>query len=322
MLGADGSVSQVMSVSLENVTSRPMDVTIAPESADSRWVFSPDHNHGRVEPGSTLTMEFKVDRPGASADAWLRPAELVVNQDVLMPGHRYALPERRDAIALDLSNVPAPSVPAVDLALGFDGVDDAMGIASSSFKLPDGPFTLECWLKGDEFGQRTGLICKTESSDYGIFVSEGRPEFSVFLGDKYVAARGERGSLRPGVWHHVAGVFDGENVTIYVDGKPAASAPGKGVRKTNNFPLMVGADVNGQGKPTSFFKGRIDGVRLSKGAVYRGGEAFTPQRRLAADADTIFLTNMDGRIGASVWGEGPMRTIGQKLGEPVLVPAE
>ena len=85
---------------------------------------------------------------------------------------------------------------------------------------------------------------------------------------------------------------------------------------------MVGADVNGQGKPTSFFKGRIDGVRLSKGAVYRGGEAFTPQRRLAADADTIFLTNMDGRIGASVWGEGPMRTIGQKLGEPVLVPAE
>lgn len=322
VMGADGSVSQTLSVSLENVTSRAIDATIAPESGDSRWVFSPDHNHGRIEPGSTLTLEFRVERPGASADAWLEPAEIVVNQDVLMPGHRYALEERRDPIRLDLSNVPAPSPPTVDLALAFDGSDDAMPIPSDTFVLPDGPFTLECWMRAEEFGERTGLLCKTESSDYGIFVSGGRPEFSVFLGDKYAVARGERGSLTPGVWHHVAGVFDGQNVTLYIDGKPVASTPGTGKRKTNALPLVVGADVGGNGQPNSFFKGRIDGVRLTRRAVYEGGNAFTPQRRLAPDAETIFLTNMDARIGRSVWGEGPMRILGEKRGQPVLVPAQ
>jgi hypothetical protein len=322
VMGADGSVSQTLSVSLENVTSRAIDATIAPESGDSRWVFSPDHNHGRIEPGSTLTLEFRVERPGASADAWLEPAEIVVNLDVLMPGHRYALPERRDPMPLDLSHVPAPTQPAVDLALGFDGVDDALAIPSGSFTLPDGPFTLECWMRADEFGERTGLLCKTESSDYGIFVSEGRPEFSVFLGDKYVAARGERGTLKPGVWHHVAGVYDGARVALFVDGRPVASTAGTGKRKTNALPLMVGADVGGNGQPNSFFKGRVDGVRLTGGAVYVADTPFTPERRLGPQAETIFLTNVDGRIGRSVWGEGPMRTIGEKRGQPMLVPAE
>jgi hypothetical protein len=322
VLGADGSASQTIEVAFQNVTSRPIDLTLAPESADSRWTISPDHDHARVEPGSTHTMKFKVDRPAGSADAWLEQAEFVINADVLMPGHRYALPERREALAMDLSKVPSPGVPATELALRFDGVDDALSITNDTFELPDGPFTLECWMRADAFGERTGLICKTEQSDYGIFVNEGRPEFSVFLGDKYAAARGERNTLKPGVWHHVAGVYDGANVTIYVDGVAVASTPGTGKRKTNKLPLIVGADVNRDGGPNSFFKGQIDAVRLTKRAVYTDGKAFSPERRLAPDAQTVLLTNMDARIGRSIWGEGPIRMFGQKLGQPVLVPAE
>jgi hypothetical protein len=121
--------------------------------------------------------------------------------------------------------------------------------------------------------------------------------------------------LKPGTWHHIAGVYDGSEVRLYVDGSVVGLTQGSGKRKTNQLPLTIGADVNGQSEPMSFLKGRVDSLRLSKGPVYTQAK-FTPERRLMHGADTLILTNMDRQLGTAVQGfdEGKATWLGRTTG--------
>ena len=130
-------------------------------------------------------------------------------------------------------------------------------------------------MRADRYGSRVGLVAKTEMSDYGFFVNNGEPAFSVFAGGRYATARAEDPTLGTNTWHHIAGVYDGEEVRLYVDGKLESSAAAEGERGVNSLPLMIGSDVNRDGNPTSFFDGQISAVRLSHGARYKGA-SFTP----------------------------------------------
>lgn len=314
----DGTVRQRVRVSIANPTTREADVTVALESGDSRWMFAPDHDHRRVKAGESGVFEFTLRRPAGSADAYMRPLEAVVDADVLMPGQRYALPTRRVPVPLNTDSLPRPTPGTRALEVGGAG---AVRVASDRIALADGPLTLEAWFKGEDFAGRTGLVCKTESADYGVFVSNGRPEFYVYLGSAYVAVAGAADSLRPGKWHHVAGVFDGSEVRLYLDGALVANKAGAGARRTNRLPLYIGADVDADGTPTSFFRGRIGAVRLMSKAAYTG-ERFTPSRRLAAEDGTVFLTNMDGTLAGRLWFDVPDAGLGEFVGPGTLVEAE
>jgi hypothetical protein len=178
-------------------------------------------------------------------------------------------------------------------------------------------------MNADQFADRTGLLCKTQSSDYGIFVNNGRPQFSVYLGDGYATVRGKPNSLTPGQWHHVAGVYEaeGNQVRLYVDGKLVASGTRPGARKNNDLPLVIGGDVDGQGLLDSPFAGKIDSVRVSKGVRYKG-DAIETLRRYAPDADTLLLLNFDGKVGPWVVDESPAGRTLTPQGDATIVPAE
>ncbi len=319
-LEIDGSASVSTSTTIRNTSSRPIDVTVMLDSGDSRWFVTPDHDHARIEPGASQRFDMHIERPSESLDLAFRPLEISVQAEYLMPGRRYAIPEIRQTIPLNLDRIPLPPVPAQEQAMHFDG-DDALLIPDAAFDLKDGPFTLEAWLNAESFGDRVGLVCKTESSDYGIFVNRGVPTFSVFLGDRYAEARSSLPALKPGTWHHVAGVFDGKQVRIYIDGRLAGSIDRAGKRKTNKLPLIIGADVSGSGAPTSHFKGLIDAVGLTAGAKYTG-EAFTPARRAAASESSILVYNMDGQLGPFLLSEASGRAIAERSGDPALAPAQ
>lgn len=317
VLSPDGSGSQSFTSTVSNVTTRTIEVTVTPDSADTRWIISPDHAHTRLAPGESKSLTFQAHRPALSADAWYRPMSLVHATDVLMPGHRYNIPEAHVELPVDPAAIQPTTPPAAERALAFDGTD-AISIPSADVVIPDGPFTVECWLNAERFGDRTGLICKTQGSDYGVFVSGGTPHFSVFLDGKYVTAKAAPQALKPKQWHHVAGVFDGAEVRLYIDGQLVNKVQGSGKRKTNNLPLMIGADVDRGGVAMSHFIGRIDGLRISLAPVYTG-ERFTPQRRVVSDDHTLLASNMDAMFSGSLWGVGPKRLFGKSIGTPVLV---
>lgn len=127
-------------------------------------------------------------------------------------------------------------------------------------------------------------------------MSDGRPAFSVHLGRQYVTASEQDPVLEPGRWHHVAGVFDGSEVRLYVDGRLLDAKPGEGKRRRNRWPLYVGADPDRHGHANSGFDGLIDEVRVSKVARY-GKERFEPQRRFEPDDDTLLLLHLDASCG-------------------------
>ena len=289
------ALDAVYELAFENPCKRPIEVTVTFDGKDPTFRATPDHLHVVVPPGGTGQAAFLLSRDARPLDSWFAPPVLDVRVDYLGETLRVHLPGKTMPVDFDLTP-PASFAALPEAALTLDGETTCIRLDPVRAAIPDGPFTVEGRLRGTAFKDRRGFINNTESSGYGIFVSDGKPAFSVFLGDKYVNAQSKERVLKDGVWHHVAGVFDGEEVRLYVDGALVAATPGKGKRKLNKLPVFVGADVNDKGAPVSFFEGAIDEVRLSKTARYSGA-SFTPERRHQDDADTSVLLHLDAPLG-------------------------
>lgn len=319
--GAEGGARGEVAVSLENTTDRPLELAVTPGSRDNRWLVRPDHVHAVLEPGETREIGFLVGRPSGSADDYLDSLQFAVDADYMGKTARYALPTTEVEAPVDLTSLLGGTWPETNMALDFDGVDDAILVPSSVASVAQGPFTVECWFNARDFSGRRGLVTKTQNSEYGFFVSDGVLTFSNHLGGSYRNNR-VADALEVGSWHHVAAVYDGNATRVYLDGRLVST---EGVdnaweRRTNDMPLIIGADPDGAGNPMSFFEGQIDEVRLSSTARYTG-ERFRPERRLESDADTLALYAFDRSIGPYVLDESGNGHHARRAGAPKAVRA-
>ena len=182
-----------------------------------------------------------------------------------------------------------------DLALEFDGV-----LSSSAVLVPFHPamnsyaatrqLTLEAWVKPgrvDTAGpiiQKAVGLCK---DDWTFVLGEG-------LSIDFVAPNSCQGDgsfvsvphgVRTNIWQHVAAVWDGDSMFVYVDGRRKGAAPFAGTPTTNQIGVSVGSSDHWDGNYRSFF-GLIDEVRYSVTARYRG--EFIPRTGWEPDSATIF----------------------------------
>jgi hypothetical protein len=291
-------------VKLTNPSSKSLDVTLSGVTKDPRWSFHPDHQHFILPAGETKEFQMQVHRWPEPLDRALQLPQLRLQADYLGDGVRVPLPERLQSMSVSVAELPTPPVPNSEQWFNMNGAAESAVIASKDIVLPDGPFTLEGWVWAKEFSKRQGFLAKTESSEYGIFLNGGVPEFSVHLNGKYVSAKTKTPALKTKQWHHVAGVFDGTEIRVYIDGLKVAQKSGNGKRTKNNHPFVIGADVNASGNPVDGIRGRVDGVRISQIARYQG-DSFTPVRRQEPDAHTLLLLNMDSMIGPWLFNSAP-----------------
>jgi hypothetical protein len=318
-IAASGEVSGTAEVFLTNPTSRPIDFEIVPESADSRWWFVPDHVHGHLEPGKLATVSFAAHRKADPLDWSYKAPKFLLKRDYIGTTARYSIPERSLSAAVSC-DLPKPELPPSDLAINLANANHSIWIPSASVALSDGPFTLETWFRASKFDARVGLFAKTEMSEYGFFLSRGVPEFSVHLDGAYRTASDPTFTASLGTWHHIAGVYDGKEVRLYIDGTLMDAMPASGKRTRNDLPLILGGDVTGDGRLTSPFTGLIDSARLSTIARYAGA-SFKPARRLQSDEDTLLLLNFDKDQGGFVFDESPKHIHQHMRGGAGLVPA-
>jgi hypothetical protein len=206
-----------------------------------------------------------------------------------------SLPAR--ARTFDLRLVGRPAVERDgDRALRLDGKRACLKIPHALLDLPDGPFTVEGWVRPGDLAGRRALLGKTERSEYGLFLSDGVPTFFVHGGERYATAKAEASLLEEDRWHHVAGVFDGAEARLYVDGALVARVPAAGPRRKNTLPLYLGAEPDGAGRPNAHLAGLLDEIRISTGARYEA-DSFEPARRFEADEAAVLLLHCD-----ALWG--------------------
>jgi hypothetical protein len=315
---SDGSARGELATAFRNPTALPIEVTVLPTSP-APWNFTPDHQHLRLAAGEQLAVRFLVSRPAGDLLQLTLP-RLEVQCELLADGLRIAVPRRE--FDLDL---PAPrELPAAagqNGVLALDGKDACLELASQHLQLPDGPLTVEAFVRASRLGDRNSIVAKTENSEFGLHARSDRLLFLCHLGGKYAEAESQAPVLRVGQWHHLAGVFDGREVRAYVDGRQVAAVPAQGPRKPNDLPLFIGADPDQAGRPVTPFAGAIDEVRISKKARYAGA-AFVPPARHESDADTVLLLHLDADHGPWTADRGPERAHPRRRGAAKTVVEE
>ncbi|GAA4352150.1 hypothetical protein GCM10023185_11540 [Hymenobacter saemangeumensis] len=99
-------------------------------------------------------------------------------------------------------------------ALAFDGVDDLVNVPmTSALQFGTGNFTFEAWVRSSAVDVRVALGSLGGGQDYWMGFSSGRGAVSV-SGTTCVGTT----SINDNRWHHLAGVRNGTQLTIYVDG--------------------------------------------------------------------------------------------------------
>jgi hypothetical protein len=136
---------------------------------------------------------------------------------------------------------PYPGVGAV--APDFDGSDDFVAIPNESLYDITGPITVAAWFKVDAFdhhfqtivskGDSAWRISRDASTNFLHFACSGLTNGSLY-GDIEV---------NDGAWHHVAGVYDGSTIRLYVDGKLDVSNSTTGSISTNDHPVTIGKNA-------------------------------------------------------------------------------
>jgi len=288
-----GIVNAELPLQLENPLGSPVEWSVRLESEDPRWVLRPDHLHVTLAPGETRSIPCHLHHPGPLDSDWEVPKWIstAVFQDEAGSWETSSLVQ---SVRVQPRNLAEGSE---DGCLRIQGGNASGLVASERIPLHDGSLTIEAWVRPEDLSGRRGILAKTESSEYGLFGSDGRPSFHILLDGAYCEAYAER-ELDLAKWSHVAGVFDAEQneIRLYVNGELAASAPATGKRRLNNHPLIVGGDVDGGGHAVSGLTGCIDEVRLSSSARYRE-HSFVPSLRHAPDAETVLLLHLDAASG-------------------------
>jgi hypothetical protein len=175
----------------------------------------------------------------------------------------------------------------------FDGTVDQLSLANNAaFDFGTGNFTLECWVYitgtiGSIINYSNG---QTSNSNFAweIYQSSSTGiQLSILSGATAYIASSTAFSLN--AWNHVAGVRNGNTLTIYVNGiAGGTTASVTGV--TISSPANSTVKISGYNNATGMITGYVSNVRIVKGtAVYTAN--FTPSTTpLTAIGGTSLLT--------------------------------
>ena len=321
VLRADGGLETDITLSVENPSSEVIETTLYPKSGNSRIWFTPSHGHVRVEPGAKGTFTFSARRAAVGHGGPFDAPSMIEITHVLFADARVSLPEIEQPLELALASFPDTKSIAAPLALHLDGRNSCVRVDDAAFSLADGPMTVEGWVYARQLDGRRPFLAKTETSEWGIFLDAGQVDFMMHLNGRYHHVRSSERHLRTHQWFHVAGVFDGKELRLYIDGKLVAQKSASGNRTRNRLPFYVGADPNKNGLPVDPLDGFIDTVHLSSVARY-SGNSFTPTREVAPDPATVLLIDFQDEYAMFFRDRSQSGAHGIRIGSAMSVDAE
>ncbi|TSA36783.1 MAG: hypothetical protein D4R65_02175 [Verrucomicrobiaceae bacterium] len=141
-------------------------------------------------------------------------------------------------------------------ALRFDGRDDR--IRQGPFTFPPVDATVEFWIKPDATDARQAFLYSQSACFNLTLVSGGTLELERSNERRQSVKISGAIPLEGGQWNHVAAVYAGDQLRLYVNGRPDGEAPCPGAR-TDEFTLIGG-------KPgTVFPKAAAEALQIAQG---------------------------------------------------------
>ena len=148
-----------------------------------------------------------------------------------------------------------------DSAYSFDGVDDLVEVPDNPIFHFTDQMTVAAWVKPLEAGT---IINKWYALDsFNLSIGNGISRFTVaFPGGDWGQSETVSAPASMGTWTHVAGVFDGENMFLYINGQLAVSQAASGTIQDSDRPISIGNHPSWDA-----FEGIIDEVYIYNRAL-------------------------------------------------------
>lgn len=176
---------------------------------------------------------------------------------------------------------------------------------------PQKGLTLEGWFQFSAIrtrGRSRALLSRAEKGGYGLYLdypNTGDLTLRVWPkgGKQYSSLTTPYGAqIALKKWVHIAGVVDGKEMRLYINGKRVAAKPftTEIAYNTQAVPLLFGAEAGAAGvAPNGYFLyGNIAEVRLAGQAMYTAD--FTPSCVLKDAPGVVALWSLDGGRGNAV----------------------
>lgn len=213
-----------------------------------------------------------------------------------------------------------PGALSTDTAANFNGTGQYAEVPYNAALNPTGPFTVEFWanLTNASAGAKSGVVSRyitvpggpTGQFGYLFFVNNGNTkwQFRVYNGTAGVTVTDTFGpDIQADTWYHVVGVYDGAEISIYVNGVQSSPAVAGAYVANTNTPLRIGAGTT-EAAPTLFFPGLIDEVAVYPTALSAAQIAANYAAASATPAG--YAAQIQGLNPAAYW----------RMNEPALPP--
>ena len=198
--------------------------------------------------GSVTTGELWSFSTGTLVGWWkLDETEGALATDATGHGHAGAL-----------VGDPLWAAGAVDGALELDGEGDYVDLGTGpDFDLTD-QITIAAWVKVNAFDMDWQAIVTKGDTAWRLSRSMDDNLHFACTGMWPEWVHGSA-NVNDAQWHHVAGVYDGAELSLYVDGTLDTSAATSGPINVNEYPVYIGENAE---HPQREWNGLIDDVRL------------------------------------------------------------
>ncbi|MBI4127699.1 MAG: DUF2341 domain-containing protein, partial [Parcubacteria group bacterium] len=201
-----------------------------------------------------------------------------------------------------LTNGPTWTTGKYGNGLSFDGVNDYVGMGAISNSFISSRFTISGWFKSN--ATAGGEIFKMQAnaqSDTGMYVNDAARKMGCNAWPS--AGINSITSVTDNSWHFGTCVYDGANLTLYVDGvrenSSSISTPGTSA--------SAGWNIGRHNAGTSFFNGSIDDVRIYNRALSAAEVSSLYNATARPDYEDIRFTASDGVSLLPYWMESDGR---------------
>ncbi len=160
-----------------------------------------------------------------------------------------------------------------DKAANFDATSDSFVDTNvTTIRSNDGgEFSVEAWVNANTTAGSNRIVAKDEIGVQGHFIlwfQNGNLRFQVRPSSTTWVTAQAPVTPPEGTTFHVAGVFDGTDVILYVNGDEVDSVPlGATTTNVNNLPITIGADSDNVNGREHIFDGTIDEVAIYESAL-------------------------------------------------------